>query len=86
MEGAAVDKDIIANVAATEGSKSSERTCKPGSVPRRIDRREGNHFSRTAIARRLERPTRELVAGRNDPRGACAPTSLCLALLPAGFA
>ena len=43
------------------------------------------HFSRTPIARRLQQPTRESLAGRTDPRAGLPALALCLALLQVGF-
>ena len=44
------------------------------------------HFSRTPIARRLQQPTRESIAGRTSPRRtAGGPPAPCLALLRVGF-
>ena len=63
---------------------------KPGFV-RRPDGRRDDHFSRKSIARSLQRPTRESMAGRTDPLGgtggdAASPAHApCLTLLPVGF-
>ncbi len=67
--------------------KSCQSACKPGSVWRRCPLRDG-HSSGTAIADRLEQPTR--VAGLETslaPQAlACAPGHPYLVLLPVGFA
>jgi len=61
----------------------AKRTCKPGSVVRG-EPRTGGHFSRTAVARRLQQPTRGLV--RNGPLrdGPCGPFFPLLGLAPDG--
>jgi len=61
----------------------AKRTCKPGSVVRG-EPRTGDHFSRTAVARRLQQPTRRLV--RNGPfrDGPCGPFCPLLGLAPDG--
>ena len=39
--------------------KSPQRACKPGSVTGALQSAAGDHSSRTAVARRLQQPTRE---------------------------
>ena len=61
---------------------------KPGFVRRPGGRRD-DHFSRKSIARFLQQPTRESMAGRTDPLGgwrhAAQAHAPCLTLLPVGF-
>jgi len=64
-----------------------ERTCKPGSVPApREGRRAGDHFSRTTVARGLERPTRKWDGTGRPVPFVAERTPSCLALLRVGFA
>jgi hypothetical protein len=57
--------------------EKTEWACKPGSVA-------DDHFSTTAVARRLQQPTRECLTERTTPYRT-NPISPCLALLRMGF-
>ena len=55
-------------MAVTRKKKSRKSVYKPGFVRRPGGRRD-DHFSRKPIARFLQQPTRESMAGRTDPLG-----------------
>ena len=63
---------------ANGGEDKAERACKPGSV---VD----DHFSRAAVACRLEQPTRRLGTDRTGPWRGKPRSIFCLVLLPVGF-